>query len=114
MKSVIVFVVTFLIIYLVYLVFVINRKKSLANWQNGKEMRYLKSIYKLKIKKDNLKDIAYVVALTNSFIVATTVLIISLLNNFFIQMLAGFLILCVLIVISYHLIGKYYQKKGMR
>lgn len=114
MKSVIVFVVTFLIIYLVYLVFVINRKKALANWQNGKEMRYLKSIYKLKIKKDNLKDIAHVVALTNSFIVATTVLIVSLLNNFFIQMLAGFLILCVLIVISYHIIGKYYQKKGMR
>ncbi len=112
MKELIIFIITFILIYLVYYLFVIKRKKTLLKWQNGKEMTYLKKIYKIKIKENNLKRIATIIALSNAFIVALTLSIISYLNNFLIQMLVGFIILSGLIILTYHIIGKHYQKKG--
>ena len=113
MKELIIFIVTFILIYLAYYLFVIKRKKSLLKWKNGKEMTYLTKIYKLKIEDNNLKKIAKIIALDNSFIVALTLFIISFLKNFFIQLILGFVILCGLILLTYHIIGKHYQKKGM-
>lgn len=112
MKELIIFIITFILIYLIYYVFVIHKHKTLLKWQNGKEMTYLKKVYKIKIKESNLKKIANVIAFSNAFIVALALSIISLLNNFIIQMLLGFVILSVLILLTYHIIGKYYQKRS--
>ena len=112
MKEIIFFIVTFVFVYLVYYMFVINKKKSLEKWQNGKEMTYLKTVYKIKII--DLKKMANVIALSNAFIVATTISIVSIFNNFVSQMLIGFVVLIVLILGVYHIIGKYYQKKGKK
>ena len=112
MEELIIFFITFILIYLIYYIFVIHKNKTLLKWQNGKEMTYLKKVYKIKIKESNLKKIANVIALNNAFIVALTLSIISLLNNFVIQMLLGFVILSVLILLTYHIIGKYYQKRS--
>ena len=112
MKEVLFFIITFLLVYLIYYLFVINKKKALEKWQTGKEMSYLKKVYKIKIV--NLKQMANVIALANAFIVATTVSVVSLFNNFVSQMLMGFTILICLIILVYHFIGKYYQKKGKK
>ena len=108
MKEIIFFIITFLIVYLIYYIFVIRKKKALEKWQNGKEMSYLKKVYKIKIV--NIKQMANVVAIANALIVATTVSIVSLFNNFISQMLMGFVILMGLILLIYHIIGRYYQK----
>ena len=112
MEYLLIFVITFIFIYLVYYLFVIHKKKTLIKWQNGKEMTYLKKVYKIKIKESNLKTFAHIIALDNAFIVALTLTIISVLKNFIVQMLVGFIVLSILIILTYHIIGKYFQKKG--
>ncbi|MBQ9318953.1 MAG: hypothetical protein IJR82_04915 [Bacilli bacterium] len=114
MKQIILFIVIFLVIYLFYLLFVIIREKSLNKWKTGKEMTYLKQVYKLNDDKINFKYLAHFIALSNALILATVVTIISLFKNFVIQMLVGFLILFPTILITYHIIGKFYQKKQLR
>ena len=44
MKEILLFVITFIIIYLIYFIFVISRKKSLLKCENGKELKYLKKV----------------------------------------------------------------------
>lgn len=111
MKQLILFISIFIIVYLFYLIFVISRKKSLNKWKNGKEMLYLKYRYKLNIDKINVKVLANVVGLSNAFIMALVVTIISLFKSFLIQMLVGIVLLIPSILIVYHIIGKYYQKR---
>ena len=112
MREIILFVITFLMIYLIYYIFVISKEKTLNKWKNGKEMTYLKKVYKIKVK--DLKKMANIIACTNALIVAITVSVISVINNFISQMLIGFVVLIILILLAYHIIGKYYQKKGKK
>ena len=105
------YVVTFIIAYLFYLVFVLSRKNVLKKFPEGKEMSYLKYKYGIKINDKNLKSIANKVFLANSFILSTTVYVVCLFDNLFIEILVGLVVLIVLILILYHLIGTYYRKK---
>ena len=112
MQEGLIFLVTFISIYIIYKVFVLSKEKALLKWEKVKEISYLKRVY--KIKKYNLKEVANNIALANSFIIAITVSIVSIFNNFVTQMLIGFVILISLTILIYHIIGKYYQKKGKR
>ena len=112
MFSLILFFVTFIVVFLIYLLFVIRRKKYLDKFIKGKEITYLKKVYKIKIKESDYKGIAMLVALTNSFIMATSVTIVSLFKNIFLEILVGFGTVMVLILICYHIIGTIYKKEG--
>lgn len=114
MKQLILFIIIFIVVYLFYLLFVVMRKKSLEKWKNGKEMRYLKYVYKLNIEKTNIKALANAIGLSNAFIMATVVIVVTLFKSFIIQMLVGFLILFPTILITYHVIGKRFQRKQLR
>ena len=70
MKDIILFVSVFVIVYLVYFIFVVNRKKSLNKLQDGKELIYLKKCYKLNYSKINIKSIANAIALGNAFVIS--------------------------------------------
>lgn len=108
------FIIVFIIVYLFYFLFVINRKKILNKWKNGKEMTYLKYRYKINIDKINIKSLANVIGLSNAFIMALVVAIISLFDGFIIQMLVCLVLLIPFILFIYHIIGKYYQIKLRR
>ena len=114
MKQFILFLSIFIIVYLFYLIFVICRRKSLNRWKNGKELTYLKIRYKLNLDKINIKSLAHIIGLSNAFIMGIVVTTISLFKNYIIQMLVGLLLLFPLIIVVYHIIGKFYQKKTRR
>lgn len=114
MTQAILFASIFIIVYLFYLLFVINRKKSLNKWKNGKEMIYLKYHYKLNLDKINIKQLAHVIGLSNALIMATVVTVISFIKGLILQMLLCLILLIPFILIVYHIIGKYYQKKLRR
>ena len=111
MRELILYLVTFIIAYLFYVIFVLCRKSVLKKFPNGKEMTYLKYKYGIKINDDNLKKIANKVFLANSFILSTTVYVVCLFDNFFIELIVGVITLIVLILLIYHLIGTFYKKK---
>lgn len=111
MFNLILFLLTFVVVFFTYLFFVIRREKYLDKFIQGKEITYLKRVYKIKINKSDYKTIAYLVALSNSFIISLSVTIVSLFNNIFIQILVGFVTVLILIFVCYHIIGKLYKRR---
>ena len=111
MKELFMFLIMFLFIYLFYLIFVIRRKSVLKNFQNGKELRYLRAKYNLNYNKINIKKLANVVALANAFIFSSTISIMSLVGNIILEVLLGITTLVLLMIIIYHFIGIYFKKQ---
>ena len=95
---------------LFYLITVITRKNKLDKLMNGMEVTYLKKRYKLSLKNTNKKLIGNLIAITNSFIVSLTVLVVSLIDNYILKLMVAFVILVPCIIIAYHLIGLYLKR----
>lgn len=111
MKELILYFITFIFIYLFYIIFVLNRKSILKKFPKGKEMTYLRYKYNIKVNESNIKKIANSVFLANSFILSTAVYIVSLLDNFILKILVGFITLVILILVLYHFIGMHYRNR---
>lgn len=111
MKELILYFITFVLIYLFYVIFVLNRKNVLKKFPDGKEMTYLKYKYNVKVNENNIKKIANSVFLANAFILSTTVYIVSLFDRFVLRILVGFITLVMLILVLYHFIGVHYKNR---
>lgn len=111
MQEVIFSLIVFIIIYLIYWITVILRKKKLEKFKNNTYVRYLQLIYHIDIERINIKSLAKVIALTNSFIISFTLYFISITDSLFLMLLLAVAIFIPLQLLSYHIIGKYYQKK---
>ena len=111
MKELIMYLIVFVLTYLFYFVFVLSRKNVLKKFPDGMYMMYLKKMYGVKVNDKNLKSIAKKVFLANSFILSTTVYVVCLFDNLLIEILLGIVTLTILILVLYHFIGTYYQKK---
>lgn len=104
-----VFISTFVIVYLIYFCLVLLNKRMLKKFMNGTEVKYLKSKYKIKVKDE--KRLAYTIIFTNSFILALTFVLVYYVENLIYKLLLGFVLLIPLILITYHFLGKYYNRK---
>ena len=111
MKELILYLITFLVAYLFYVIFVLCRKNVLKKFPDGKEARYLKYKYNVKINDKNVKKIANSIFLVNSFILATVVYIVQLFDNFILGLLVGMVIVFILIIVLYHILGTIYKNK---
>ena len=111
MKELILYLITFVLAYLFYVIFVLCRKNVLKKFPNGKEMTYLKLKYGIKVNDTNLKKTANLIFLVNSFILATAVYVVCLFDNLFIEIIVGVVTLILLILVFYHLLGTYLRKK---
>lgn len=119
MKSMLDILLEFFLAYLFvfilyYLVFVMKKTKYNKN-RVPVEFYYLVRVYGLDQKKINYKNFIYITAFINSFIIVFAYMIISkLLSKWIWQLLLGIVIIALLIIICYGVLGRYYQKKGMR
>lgn len=111
MKFLIIFVVSFLVVYLLYLITVISNKKKLEKFKKSNQVLIFVQKYKLKITDSNVKELAQLVALSNAFIIATSITIVELVSNFILKILVAFLVIVPLILIIYNLVGKHMLKK---
>lgn len=111
MRELILYLLTFVLAYNFYVIFVLCRKNVLNKFPNGKEMTYLKIKYGIKVNDSNLKKIANLIFLVNSFILATAVYVVCLFDNLFIEIIVGVVTLILLILVFYHLLGTHLQKK---
>lgn len=111
MKDLIFYLIIFLLVYLFYVIFVLCRKNVLKNFPNGKEIKYLKMKYGIKVNDNNLKRIANTVFLSNAFILSTTVFVVCLFDKLYLEIIVGLITLLALMFTIYHLIGTYYKKK---
>ena len=111
MEKLLVFGITFLFVYLVYLITVISKVNKNDNFKNSKQVSFFKNVYKIDINKINLTTFAHVISIANAFMIALTVTIIELFDKLFLKMMVGFVILIPLMLIVYYIIGKIYKSK---
>ena len=114
MNYVILFVVTFLIVYLLYLLTVILNKKKLEKFKKSNQALYFIKKYKIKVDDNNVKLLAHLVALSNAFIMSTAIVLVELVPNFILKILVAFLVIMPLILILYHMVGKIMLKRGKK
>lgn len=107
------YVTVFILVYLVYLLFIVGKKGKLDKYTESVEVKYLISVYKLDIKKLNLKKLAKLLGLSNAFIITLTLFLIGFIENFIIKISVGFVILVILELVIYHMLGKTIKKRGI-
>ena len=111
MKEIFLYLFIFILVYLFYIIFVYRKKNVLKKFPNGKEMSYLKYKYNVKITDKNIKKISQSIFLANAFILATTVTVVSMFNNLFLEIIVGIVTLLLLILLTYHIIGKIFGRR---
>lgn len=109
------FIIAYVLVFILYWLLFVRKKTKYNKNRVPVEFYYLVSLYGLDQKKINYKKFIYISALINSFIIVSTYMIISkLLKNWILQLLIGIVIIVLLIIICYGVLGRIYQKKGMK
>ena len=111
MQKILEFIIIYIILIIIYyLIFGLKYRKYEKN-KLPMEITYLKKIYNINIVKDNYKKYHLICIFNNCFIMTFVYAIITnLVKGFVWQLLIGFILLMLLIIISYGLIGRITSK----
>ena len=125
MKEIILFIACFILVFICYQVFfILPMKKYRKNKKNGKkkkikekkelaEIRFLVTKYKLDLDKVNYNKLLLVVSLVSSVDITLIVTIITLFDSYLVSFLLAAVLVLPIVMISYWLVYKFYEKKGM-
>lgn len=105
------YLIFFIGIYLLYLLFVISRKKALEKFKNSTYVMYLKNVYKIEVEKLNSYLLGNMIAIVNAFILSTSLYIVSNVDGI-VGILVGLISVMVLLFGMYHILGLILKKKG--
>ena len=112
MNQVILFLLTYIFTFLLYQLFIIRRAKRKKNPKEPLEVTYLKMKYHLDLKGESYKQLLQIIAFTSAFDISVVVSVIMLLENFYLEIIISFILIIVMIVVSYHMVYLFYKKKG--
>ena len=117
MKEIILFLMSFLFIFIIYELLIVNKaKKNVRKKKDNKEpmeVKYLVSKYKFNLKKIDYNKLLHVVALVSSFDMAIIVSVAMLFDSYIVQLLIMLVLVVPVILISYHIVYLVYKKKGL-
>ena len=103
------YIASFILVYLAYLLFVLIRPKQLEKFKKSSYIILLVKKYNFDLKKINFKILAHTVCLGNSFILATVLFAISWFKNPIFIIVVGFIVMIAITFLIYHLIGTMYK-----
>lgn len=108
------FLLSFIIVYLFYLVTVVLQKKKYEEFRKSNQVMYFVKRYKLDANKINIKKFIRIISLTNSLIISLSFTIVIKVSNIYLMILLGFFIMLPLMLICYSLIGLYLKKECLK
>ncbi len=114
MKELILFGMTFVFVFLIYELFVVRKEKKGKSKKKPVEVRYLETRYKINLKGKEYKRLLNLVSVVSAFDIALVVTIIMVAKSFILELVLGAFLTLPIILVSYHLVGKIYQKKGKK
>ncbi len=114
MHELILFGMTFLFIFLIYELFIVRKEKKGKSKKKPIEVRYLEARYKIVVKGTQYRRLLNIVSVVSAFDIALIVTLIMITKSFILELVLGACLTFPIILISYHIVGKYYQKKGMK
>ena len=112
LEELILFILTFLLIFIIYELFLVRKAKKDKRRKKPIEVNYLIGKYNLDINKLNYRRLLNIISVVSAFDISLVVTIVSLFNNFIFQLLVGFVLIMLLIIVSYDIVGRIYKKKG--
>jgi len=112
LTQIILFLLTFLFVFIIYEMFLVRKAKKNKTKKKIVEIQYLENRFHLNINKLNYKKLLNIISFVSAIDISIVVTIISLVDNFYLQLLIGFIMIFVVIIISYSIVGKIYEKKG--
>ncbi len=122
MQELILFILTYLFVFIIYEIFIVRRtlkrekkkgKKKDKETKMPVEIKYLVNKYKFDIKKVNYYKLLHIMAAVSSFDISFIVSLSLLTKNFILQMLIILVLVVPVILISYHIVYLVYKKKGL-
>ena len=112
MEEIILFIMTFILVYIFYQIFIIKVATRRNSKKKPPEVNYLVYKYDIDIKKVDYKKFLNLIAVVSSFDISLIVSLVSLSDSFLIEIIIAIVSVIVIFLISYHLVGIYYRKKG--
>jgi hypothetical protein len=106
------FLFSFILIYIIYYYFFI--RKTRRNVKVTTEAQYLISIYKLDVNLFSYRKFMQIVGLVTSIDIALVATIVAKVDGIVWQILFGFVAVVPVVVLSFMLLGKYYQNKQLK
>ena len=103
------FIFSFIFIYIIYYFIFIRRTKR--GIKVPAEAQYLIALYKLDIDKFSYRKFIRIVGLVTSFDIAIVATIVAKVDGVIWQILFGFVAVVPVVVLTFMLLGKYYQNK---
>ncbi len=122
MEYVILFITTFILVYLFYYLFVIKKENALKKMKQGKEFKLLSRLGNINLDKYDVKRVSKAIALSNSFIISVMVtfeiVMTIFIENFYawiiISSIIALILLVPLIMGVYKFTGKRLKKEGKK
>ena len=114
MEKVIVFVLSYIFIFLIYEIFIVYRAIKNKDDESKKkpiEVRFLINKYGVDINKINYTKLLHVIALISSFDIALIAAVMALFKSLIVEIIVGLIIVLSVTYISYNYLGKKYRKK---
>lgn len=113
MKEILLFLMTYVFVFLIYQIFIVNKSKRKNSKKMPMEIKYLISVYKIDMNKINYKRLLLLISLVSSLDISIIVTLVLVFNSYFVKLIVALLITIPIIIFSYYLVGNYYKKKGM-
>lgn len=113
MQEFILFVMTFTSLFLIYQIFIVRVAKRRNLSKKPMEVKYLEARYKIDLKVIDYKKLLLVISIVSSFDIALLVSLVSMIHSYILEIVIALFLIIPLILISYHIIGIYYVKKGL-
>ena len=107
------FLLCFFLVLIVYEIFIVRRAKAKKVKKQPIEVRYLITRYHLNMRKIDYPQLLQIVALVSSFDISFIVFVVAMLDSYLWQIVAVFVLVLPVIILSYHFVGVFYKKKGM-
>ncbi len=108
-----VFILAFLLVFIIYSI-MFSRKKIKNKQKEITEVKLLVKKYNLDIRKIKYKNLLFTISIINSTIIAFSFTAVFYVENYFLSLAIGFVLLIILTYSLYEIVGRHYQKKGSK
>lgn len=112
MEEVVLFGLCFFVVLVFYEIFIVKKAKKKKD-KIPMEAKYLIGRYKIDLDKANYNQLLQVIAIVSSFDIALIVSIAMIFDSYLYQILVALIVVVPIILLSYHLVGLFYKKKGL-
>lgn len=112
MRELFFFFGSFGLFLILYLLLVVRKYREYDPNKIPLEARYLSLVYHIDLRKVSYRKLLLVISFVSSFDMAVSFVVVFLISNIFLQILVGFFLLVLLILITYHFVGTYFLRKG--